>query len=622
MIKDSAFRRSNFKSQEEMTNNPKINEFGKFRQTSTNRREDVLKHKIGQNERAVLPPSVGMQTGANIVYGGTFDNLDPIERKKKIADRIVEENFLKNKQRLITYRSIARTAEVAEILENISNEAIIDNNDGQIISLNIRDNFPNIAIGEVTRIKLQQDFNQLMQNVFNFDENASKYFYKYLVEGSMFWEVVYNEEKNKIVGVNQLPSYNMIVIVDKGEIVGYRQILDQEYGGISMDTTKLMQNGQYSYIDYHVNQILWWDYGMWGNGINDRYSYLEPAKKLVNTLNNMEDSYAKYVIMRGHEKRVYYIATGKMPPAKAEEHVQRQSQTLNRRMFYNADDGSVVGNERIQAMSEDFYIPLPDGNQPSRIETLQAGMNIGEVTPLNYFREKIYQALKYPRSRSRLNQPNSPSYSTGKPGEIDREEITLTRFIESMQKKLGTMLIELFVMFLETRTEYDASLKDPKLYSIVFEQSNLFKLYKESEITSLRLDILSKAQPFITDHTDGPNDIFSLEVVLKDLCRFSDEQYLKNKQCKDKELIQYLRQKERRDELNKETQNLQAPEGSSDLGGGGMGGSLGDLGGEMPPGDLGGSGMDAGQPPPGDTPELTIPGETNPSETPNNAEQK
>lgn len=609
-IKSPNFRRNDMNHVDDSTNNPAYANFTKFNKKDTNRKSDVIRHKVGQSERAIISPTIGVNSGANIVYGGVFDNLAPAERKKRIAEKIVEENYLKNKQRVINYRKLANTAEVSEILENVANEAIIDNNEGQIISLTIRDNYPNVAIGDITKLKLMQEFNQLMQNVVEFDEYAKKYFIKLLTEGSVFWEVVYNEDKNEIVGLNQLPGYNMMVIVDRGEVVGYRQILDHEYGGYGTGNDRtLTHNGMYTYVDYHVNQILWWDYGSWGNGINDRYSYLEVAKKNVNILSNMEDAYARYVILRGHEKRVYYIATGKMPPAKAEEHVQRQANALNRRMFYNSGDGSIVGNENIQAMSEDFYIPLPDGQQASKIETLQAGINIGEVTPLNYFREKIYQALKYPRSRSRMNQPNSPQYSTGKPGEIDREEITLTRFIESLQKGCGKILVELFVMFLETKPEYEEALKDPKLYSVKFEQSNLFKLFKEAEVTSLRLDILSKAQPFITDHTNGPNDIFSLEMVLKDFCRLSDEQYLKNKKLKDKELVEMLRQKERQEELNKETMSLNTPED-----GGGVGGDVGDFGGGFGGGgDIAPSGNEMPSEAPLDVPELEIPGE----ETPN-----
>lgn len=604
-IKGPEFRRNGRTSDDEATNNKQYEEFNKFNRKETNRRSDVVRHKVGQSERAIIAPTVGVNSGANIVYGGLFDNLSPIERKKRIAEKIVEENYLKNKQRVIGYRRLAKTPEVAEILDNITNEAIIDNDAGQIISLTIRENFPDIAIGDITKMKLMQEFNKLVQNVFDFDKLARKYFNKFLIDGSVFWEVVYNNEKNKIIGVNQLPAYNMMVIVDKGEVVGYRQIIDNEYGGYGYDE-KLTHNGQYTYIDYHVNQILWWDYDSWGNGINDRYSYLEVAKKNVNILSNIEDAYARYVILRGHEKRVYYIATGKMPPAKAEEHVQRQATALNRRMFYNSSDGSIVGNENIQAMSEDFYIPLPDGQQASKIETLQAGMNIGEVTPLNYFREKIYQALKYPRSRSRLNQPNSPGYSIGKPGEIDREEITLTRFIESLQKGLGSVLVELFIMHLETRPEYNEELKDPALYRVQFEQSNLFKLFKEAEITSLRLDILAKAQPFLTDHTNGPNDIFALEMVMKELCRWSDEQYLRNNQLKEKELVAFLRQKEKLEELNKETMSLNTPEDGGGMGGGDTGFGGGFSGGLDPA-----PGGDAGsvEPPPEDLPELDIPGE-------------
>jgi hypothetical protein len=587
MIKNSDQRKLEGQDLLELTNNPRYSLFEKFRKLESSRVKDSIKNRVGQSERAVLPATT-VDNGPVILYRSMLQDKDPVERKKLIADKMVEDWHMRIKQRIISYRRMINNPEVSEIIENVSNEAICDNGKGQIISLEINDRYPRIAIGDVTKIKLQQDFNDLMQTVFNFDECAKDVFTKFLIEGAQFWEVCYNEEKNKIVGVNHLPSYNMLVIVDHGEVVGYRQILDNEYGGIDYNAN--VTSGKYNYIDYHVNQILYMDYGKWGmGGINDRMSYLEPAKKFVNVLGDLENAYAKYIIMRGQEKRVFYISTGKMNPAKAEEHMKRTADSLNRRMYYDSESGSVVGAERIQAMTDDYYVPLPDGSNASKIETLPAGQNIDKVTPLIYFREKIYQALKYPRNRSRFNTDGAQPSSIGKPGEIDVEQVVLTRFIENMQKKFGKLLIELFVMFLETRTDYDDIIKDPKLYTVAFEQSNVFKLIKESEMLNLRLDLLSKAQPFVTDHTGGKNDFFAKEYVMKDLVMMTDEAYSKNQELKDKEFIKFLRDKERLDELNKSTGSLGVPEDGEPVGGVG-GGDMGMGGGELPPPDLGGEG--------------------------------
>lgn len=617
MIKDAEYRKLESGRAETLTNNARYSDFTDFRKIENKRISERIQGRVGQSERSVLPIS-SVVNGPVMLYQNNVLEKDPLERKKLIADKIVEEAHMRLKQRVIGYRSMLKSPEVGEIIENVTNEAITNDGHGQIVSLGVNEFFPNIAIGDQTKIKLQQDFNNVMQTIFDFNNIARSSFMKFLTEGAQFWEVVYNKEKNKIIGVNHLPSYNMLVIVDRGEIVGFRQILDNEYGGITINPGST-NNGRYSYVDYHVNQILWWDYGAWGNGgINDRMSYLEPAKMYVNCLNNIENAYTKNIITRGFDKRVHYISTGKMPTIKAEEHVRRQAEVLNRRVYFNADDGTILGTERIQAMNEDIFIPLPDGQNPSKIDTLNASANIGEVTPLNYFREKIYQALKYPRNRSRMNTAQSPNSSIGKPGEIDVEQVILTRFIENMQASFGKVLIDLFIMYLETRTEYDDLIKDPKIYRVVFEQSNVFKMIKESEMVNLKLDILQKAKEFLTDHTNGPNDVFAKEFVLKNMIKLSDEEYALNEMLKEKELIKFLRDKERRDELNKQTQTMEVPDdslggmgggGMGDFGGGGMGGGIGsEIGDADLSGDLGGpeGGADLGSTPE-NTPDLEIP---------------
>ena len=320
--------------------------------------------------------------------------------------------------------------------------------------------------------------------------------------------------------------------------------------------------------------------------------------KVANQLKNIEDAIVRYRILRGHEKRAFYIPTGNMPPIKAEEHLRRQSENLNRRLYYNSEDGNIVGLEKITAMMEDYYFALPEGQQSAKIETIPAGANLGEITDLNYFKSLLYQALLFPASRS-VTMPGQQQGQAvvGKPGEITRDEIVLTRFIERIQKSFSQqVVIPLFIMYLETMDKYDSDLKDEKFFTCKFTQSNLFKLYKEAEVTNTRFDILDKAAKYIDDGTEGPNSIFAKEFVLKKYFNLSDEEFAENANMIQLERLAAARKITQQKAVNKENKELGNP---GDITGGGGGGQFGGFDGaangmggspdEALPGDLEGT---------------------------------
>jgi hypothetical protein len=129
---------------------------------------------------------------------------------------------------------------------------------------------------------------------------------------------------------------------------------------------------------------------------------------------------------------------------------------------------------------------------------------------------------------------------------------------------------------------------------------------------NLRMDLLAKIQPFISDHSGGPNDIFAKEFVLKEYVGMSDDEYSRNEQLKDKEFVKRLREKERLDELNRQSGNLNDHEGEPE-GMDSFGGGSGDFGGGFGGGELGGGSeaAPAGEPS-GEAPVPEIPSEENP----------
>ena len=562
----------------DLTHNPFYSNFNDFRKFENERRVNAKKNQIGQSEDS-LNDVLG--TASVVLYN--YGNKDPLDRRKDLADKLTTQWADQLRVRYSNYARLAKRPEVRYVLETVCNEAIVTNESEQIVSLKINDNFPNVSIGKAARIQLQQDFNNMLQTIMNFDNHAWKWFKKFLIEGAMFFEVGYSEEMNKITGVRVLPSYNMIVVVEDGEVVGYRQLIDKTaYDTNRQNMTYYTMGGDLTkdWVDYHPNEILWWDYDERGfGGINDRQSFLENARKVANQLKNIEDSIVRYRILRGHEKRAFYIPTGNMPPVKAEEHLRRQSENLNRRLFYNSEDGNVVGLEKITAMMEDYYFALPEGQSAAKIETIPAGANLGEITDLNYFKGLLYQALLFPASRSVSMAGQQQAQATvGKPGEITRDEIVLTRFIERLQRSFSTQVaVPLFVMYLETMDKYAEDIKDEKFYTCKFTQSNLFKLYKEAEVTNTRFDILDKASKYIDDGTEGPNAIFAKEFVLKKYFNLSDEEFAENQTLIQLERLQTARNVAKKKAVDKDNMELANP---GDMTGSSGGGQFGSIGGE------------------------------------------
>lgn len=560
----------------DLTHNPVYSNFDDFRQIETRRKNEARKSQIGQSEDSINDI---LGTNASVVLYN-YGNKDPLDRRKDLADKLTMQWSDQLRIRYSNYTRLARRPEVKYVIETICNEAIVANESGQIASLTIKENFPNIAIGNATKIQLQQDFNDMLQCTMDFDDNAWVWFKKFLIEGSLFFEVGYSDDMNEITGIRLLPSYNMIVVVEDGVVVGYRQIIDKTaYDTNRQNMTYYTMGGDMTkdYIDYHPNQILWWDFNDRGfGGINDRLSFLEPARKVANQLKNIEDSIVRYRILRGHEKRAFYIPTGNMPPIKAEEHLRRQSENLNRRLYFNSEDGTIVGLEKITAMSEDYYFALPEGQQAAKIDTIAAGANLGEITDLNYFKQLLYQALLFPASRSvTMAGQQQAQASVGKPVEITRDEIVLTRFIERIQHSFSTqVVIPLFVMKLETMDKYSDDLKNEKYFACRFTQSNLFKLYKEAEVTNTRFDILDKASKYIDDGTEGPNAIFSKEFVLKKYFNLTDEEFAENQTLIQRERLQTARNIAKKKKLDQENMELSNP---ADMTGGGGGGQFGGI---------------------------------------------
>jgi hypothetical protein len=108
----------------------------------------------------------------------------------------------------------------------------------------------------------------------------------------------------------------------------------------------------------------------------------------------MEDAMLIYRLARAPERRIFYIDVGNLPSSKAELFMERIKEKFKKEKYFR--NKGVDARYNPLAADEDYFVPLK-GNQNTRIETLPGAQNLGEVTDVSYFRDKLLAALKVPK---------------------------------------------------------------------------------------------------------------------------------------------------------------------------------------------------------------------------------
>ena len=126
-------------------------------------------------------------------------------------------------------------------------------------------------------------------------------------------------------------------------------------------------------------------------------SIFDPCRRHYRQLVLMEDAMVVYRITRAPERRVFFVNCGRLPTPKAEEYMKKITGRFRKRSIVNPVNGEIDWRSNPLAPDEDFYIPIRDGNDGTRIEQLAGAQNLGEVDDVVWFKDQILAYLKIPR---------------------------------------------------------------------------------------------------------------------------------------------------------------------------------------------------------------------------------
>ena len=226
-------------------------------------------------------------------------------------------------------------------------------------------------------------------------------------------------------------------------------------------------------------------------GLDNNYpfgnSILESVFKVYKQKELLEDAIIIYRIQRAPERRIFYVDVGNMPAHMAMSFVERVKNEIQQRRIPSATGGGanvIDASYNPLSSSEDYFFPQTAEGRGSKVDTLPGGTNLGEITDLRYFTNKLFRALRIPSSYLPTaidEQPNN--VADGKVGTAYIQELRFNEYC----KRLQSMIVESFDQEFKIWLNGSGINIDPGLFELKFNTPQNFAAYRQSELDTARV---------------------------------------------------------------------------------------------------------------------------------------
>lgn len=410
--------------------------------------------------------------------------------------------------RIETYRQIAKTAEIDEVIGDIVNETFIFQRDKKAFEL---DWYSNVDISDQLKEKIYDEFCNIY-SVSNFDDIGMDLLQNFYIDGRIVFQKIYDSKQPK-KGLRQIVRLDPLNVV-KVKLVPIRDRVTQMinvddikefyvYSNKKFRNQKNYLENIYSNVDDIVegvklesSSITYVTSGITDSQTDMTIGYLDKAIIPYNNLKMMEQSMVIFRVVRAPMRRAFYVDVSSLPKNRAEQYMKSMSNQFRSKLTYNADTGSWVDKKSIINMIEDYFIPRFNDSKTTEIQNIEGQSSQEILDEVNYMQDKLYQSLNAPKSRY-SDEGNVFVY--GKSDQIQRDEYRFKKFVDRLRNRfmlafddfLKTQLILKGIISEEDWAEIKRS------YFWRFTEDNAFIEYKDAEILGSRIDTVTKMADLI-----------------------------------------------------------------------------------------------------------------------------
>lgn len=263
------------------------------------------------------------------------------------------------------YRDMASQPEVDQAIDEIVNEAIVLEDNFEVVTLNL----DNLDYSDKIKGKIRDEFAEIVR-LLKFNTDAYNIFRKWYIDGRLYYNIVIDFNNPKL-GIQKLLAISPFHIKKVREIVKERNennievVRDIKEYYLYDDVSNFSNNA----LKIPLDSVVYVHSGLLDEDNNIVISYLNKAIKAINQLRMMEDALIIYRLARAPERRVFYVDVGNLSKIKGEQYIKSLMAKFKNRMVYDAVTGKVKDSRNQLSMMEDFWIPRRSEGKTTEIQT-------------------------------------------------------------------------------------------------------------------------------------------------------------------------------------------------------------------------------------------------------------
>lgn len=270
-------------------------------------------------------------------------------------------------RRIMEYRKMAGYAELADCIEEIADEALVKDEQSEIVKLFLKGDHDKVIVKAV-----QQEWNKFVTN-FDLDNKGWELIRQFLVEGELYFENVISEERPDygIIGIIRVPTELINVVYDNLQNQMIRGYLLRK--PIVNPKKTISNQAQEELIILDKNQITYVHSGLWNEDRTIRLPYIENSRRAYKQLSLVEDSIIIYRLVRAPERLVFKVDVGNMPVPKAEEYIKKLMQQYWSRKNFDSSQGRVGNVYDPQSMLDAYWFTKRGNSSGTEVTQLPGG---------------------------------------------------------------------------------------------------------------------------------------------------------------------------------------------------------------------------------------------------------
>lgn len=429
--------------------------------------------------------------------------------KKNIS--FFDRDYLKKREQL---RVFAVQDEIEEILDVLTDEAIVFDESNYFAYSNFN--------GEISET-IEDEIGDIYNNIyayFGFSDGLQpwNYFRKWLVDGFLAFEIVYNDKQTEIIGFKELDPISLMPGIDTE--TGKKQWVQYKGGG---PKERILWDSQIIYLSYsQVNSP-------------QRISYVERLIRSFNLLRIMETTRIIWAVSNASFKTQFIIPMGGKSKTRAKQSLGQLMNSYREVVDFNYDSGEINTNGKpMIPFNKEYWLPSKDGESPE-ISTIGGdGPDLSDTDALKYFSDKLKLASKIPFSR--FDKEGGNTYDMEANGML-RDEIKFAKFVTRLRSLFQEILIKpVYLQMCINHPELKNDIAFKAGLGLKYIKDNLFEELKEMELQTKRVDFIGnlKTQLSIMDENMTEIPFFDLGWLIKRYGGFTRDDLKANERAKER----------------------------------------------------------------------------------------